>query len=274
MRGPSHPDERFDNPIERLRIVGEDDAAMESYLDTLDVHAPREREMLVELSRTRPLARPEAFPAAHRQAVEALESLARHGYRGWAPGYRLGPLRVVARFVVELIARYLVVSYLREVSTSMRNLYWLREMQSAPDLPERRLLRRARLDAEGLVAIYQRGGLGLPTFAVGGVLVPVALSVGRLTTGALESPVQAAVIGIVGALIVVAAAHLILSGAAMASRRIRLATAGPLGELWNAIGWCRRPPRDDSRTFATVAIALTSLAWIVIPVAVGVALAT
>jgi hypothetical protein len=271
---PPRPDERFDNPIERLRLVGEDDSALDAFLDSLDVHAPREREMLAELARTRPIADIDAFPAAHRQAIEALESLGRHGYRGWGAGRRLGPLRFIARFLVELTARYLVVSHLGQVSTSMRNLYWLREMQTTPGTPERRLLRRARLDAEGLVTVFQRAGLGVPTFVIGGVAVPVVVSVGRLATGALDSPAQAAIVGVVGALVVALAAHVILSGTAMASRRIRLATAGPLGELWRAIGWARKPPRDQSRTFATVAITLTSIAWLVIPAAIGFALAT
>jgi len=271
---PTRPDERFDNPVERLRLLGEDDAAIASFLDTLDVQAPRAREMLAELARSRPIADPEAFPEAHRHAVAALESLGRHGYKGWGGGRRLGPLRPAARFLVERLARYLVVSYLREVSTSMRNLYWLREMQSAPGTEERRLLWRARRDAVGLVEVFPRRGLGVPTFVIGGVAVPVSVSVGRLATGALQSPAQAVVVGLVGAAIVALLAQLILSGTAMASRRIRLATEGPLGALWQAIGWARRPPRDQSKTFAAVAIVLTSLAWIVIPVAVGFALAT
>jgi hypothetical protein len=270
---PSRPDERFDNPVERLRLLGEDDAAIDSFLDSLDVHAPRERELLAELARTRPLADPEAFPAAHRQAVEALESLSRHGHKGWGGGRRLGPLRPVARFLVERLARYLVVSYLRDVSISMRNLYWLREMQSPPDEPERRLLWRARRDAVGLVEIFPRRGLGVPTFVVGGVAVPVSVSIGRLATGALQSAGQAVVVGVVGAAVVALIAQLILSGTAMASRRIRLATEAPLHALWQAVGWARRPPRDQSKTFAAVAIVLTSVAWLVIPVAVGFALA-
>src|SRR5213596_2118228 len=107
MSQPPRPDERFDNPIERLRLLGEDDDALSAFLDSLDVQSPRERELLAELARTRSLADAAAFPEAHRNAVEALESLRRHGFRGWHGGRRLGPLRVVARFLVEFIARYL-----------------------------------------------------------------------------------------------------------------------------------------------------------------------
>src|SRR5436309_1273571 len=150
MSDAPHADERFDNPIERLRLLGEDDDAIESFLDSLEVTSPREREMLGELARTRPVADADGFPAAHRPAI-----------------------------------------------------------------------------------------------------------------GALQSPAQAAVLGVIGAAIVLLAAHAILSGTALASRRIRLATAGPLNDLWRAVGWARRPPRDQSRTFAIVAITLTSLAWLV-----------
>src|SRR4029453_11908797 len=74
--------EEIDNPIERLKLLGENEDEIAKYLDALEVTSPREREMLYEISRTRPLAQPELFPQAHRNMVEALESLARHGYHG------------------------------------------------------------------------------------------------------------------------------------------------------------------------------------------------
>jgi hypothetical protein len=274
VSGSGRSDERFDNPIERLRLLGEDDDAISSFLDGLDVTTPREREMLAELARTRPLADAAGFPDAHRHLVEALESLGRHGYQGSGAGRGWGPLRFAVRFLVRLTARYLVVSYLRQISTELRNLYWLREMETPTDAPERLVLRRARHDADGLVLVFRRSQLGLPTFALGGVLLPVGLSISRIATGALDSPTQAAILGVVGTLIVVLAAQGILHGTAVASRRIRLATRGPLLAVWQAVGWCGHPPRDQSRTFAIVAITLTTLAWLVIPVAIGLAVAT
>jgi hypothetical protein len=266
--------EEIDNPIERLRLLGGDDAAVSSFLDGLDVRGPREREMLAELARTRTLANPDGFLEAHGHAVEALESLARHGYHGSNVGRRLGPAGVVVRFLVELVARYVVVSFVRQAALDLRNLYWLREMQTIPGSKERRMLRRARLDAEGLVVVSSRREIGLPSFVIGGLLVPVVLSAGRLAGGALRSPVQATIVGLAGTLVVVLVAWVILRGAAMASRRIRLASTEPLAALWKTIGWCGRPTRDQSRKLATVAIALTALAWIVLPAAVGIALAT
>lgn len=51
----------------------------------------------------------------------------------------------------------------------------------------------------------------------------------------------------------------------MASKRIRLATRAPLAAVWTAVGWAHRPPRDQSRKFAIVAIVLTVLAWLGLP---------
>ena len=52
----NEPVEAIDNPIERLKLLGEDDAAIAKYLDSMEVTSPREWEMLWEISRTRPLA--------------------------------------------------------------------------------------------------------------------------------------------------------------------------------------------------------------------------
>ena len=68
------------NPIERLRLIGDDESAIAGFLDEIDIRSPREREMLAELARTSPLARPERFESDHRHAIEALESLRRHGF--------------------------------------------------------------------------------------------------------------------------------------------------------------------------------------------------
>jgi hypothetical protein len=70
-----------------------------------------EREMLSEIARTDPLARPERFLDDHRRAVAALESLRRHGFHGTRAARSLGPARVVVRWLIELVARYIVVSY-------------------------------------------------------------------------------------------------------------------------------------------------------------------
>jgi hypothetical protein len=267
------PVDAIDNPIERLKLLGEDDEAIAKYLDAMEVTSPREREMLWEISRTRPLAQPGAFPHAHRNMVEALESLARHGYHGTAAGQSLGPLRTVVRWVVRFIARYVVVSHVRNVSTQMRNLYRLREIQALPGTVERRELFRARYDAERMVDALKTRELAVPTFVVGGALIPLLAALGR-GTGLLGSTVWATSLAVVGMVLALIASWLILRGTALAARRIRLATQGPAQALWNAIGWCGKPPKDQSRTFVIVSVALTLGSWILVPILVGIALAT
>ena len=93
MRDPSTEslEEAYDSPLERLQLLGGDDEAIAAFLDEIDVRGPRDREMLRELTRPAPLARPERFDADHRHALVALESLLRHGHHGEHVDEDLGP---------------------------------------------------------------------------------------------------------------------------------------------------------------------------------------
>lgn len=266
--------EEVDAWLDRLQLVDEDDETIARFLDSLDLRGPRERQMLAELARRSPLQKPDAFAAAHRNVVAALETLGRHGYHSPGLPRWLHP-RFLPRFLVELVARYVVVSHLRRVATELRNLYWLRAMQAAPGTQERPLLRRARAEAEGLIVVFSRRELGLPSFVVGGVLVPVTLTVLRLGHSVnFASWWATTVAAVVGGLVVLAASWVILRGAAMASRRIRLATRAPLRALWEAVGWCGDPPQDQSRKFTVIAIMLTTLAWLALPAVIAIAVLT
>jgi plasmid stabilization system protein ParE len=262
-----------DNPLERLKLLGGDDAEIARFLDSIEVTSPREREMLYEISRTTPLANVELFPQAHRNMAEALESLARHGYHGTRAGQRLGPLRVVVQWGVRLVARYLVVSHIRNLVTQIRNLYVMREIQSVVGTRERLALTRARTDAQQMFEALKAKEVAVPTFLIGGALIPVVAALGR-ANGLLDSPAWATAFAIGGVVVVLGASWFILRGAALASRRIRLALNGPANTLWDAVGWCGKPPKDQTRTFVIVALALTFGAWIIIPVLIGIALAT
>jgi hypothetical protein len=263
-----------DSLLERLELLGGDDEAIATFLDSLDVRSPREREMLAELARRAPLSDLAAFPAAHTRLVGALESLGRHGYHSSGAGRGLGPLRPVVRFLVELVARYLVVSYLRRISTDARNVYWLREMQSTAGSDERVMLRRARRDAEGLTVVFNRRQVGVPSFLFGGILVSLGATVGRVASGVTTGNLRAAaVVGVVGFAVALGISWVALRGAAMASRRIRLSVREPLAAVFAVLGHAGRPPRDQSRKLALVAITLTFGAWVIVPVVVGIALA-
>jgi hypothetical protein len=273
-RGRSQAKSVFDDVdqwLDRLQIVDENDDEVATFLDTLDLRGPQEREMLTELARRTPLAKTDDFPAAHRRAVAALETLGRHGYRSAILPRWLKP-RFLGRFVVELVARYVVVSHLRRASIEMRNLYWLRTMQAAAGTDERSLLYRARTEAEGLVIVFRRREIGLPSFVIGGVLIPIVLAIARVIQSLdLSSWWVATATLVVGGLVVWLIAAVVLRGAAMASRRIRLATSAPLAALWDVIGSAGQPPRDQSRKFAVIAIVLTTVAWVVVPAAIATA---
>ena len=72
------------------------------------------------------------------------------------------------RWLIQLVARYLVISCLRQTAIDLRNLYWLREIETESPSPDRAELRRARYDAEGLLTIFKRREIGLPSFVIGG----------------------------------------------------------------------------------------------------------
>jgi hypothetical protein len=129
------------NPIERLELLAGDDEAIASFLDQIDVTGPRDREVLGELARTQTLADPDRFPSAHRRAVGALETLARHGYHGSSAASLAGPAKNIVRWFIQLVARYVVVSYLRQAASDMRSLYWLREIETEPAWVRRRRIR-------------------------------------------------------------------------------------------------------------------------------------
>jgi len=267
-------DRAYDNPIERIQLLGGDDDAIAAFLDDIEVSSPREREMLAEIARTTALARPERFEQDHGRVLVSLESLRRHGYHGSRAAASLGHVRTIVRFLVELVARYVVVSHVKNVVVNLRNLYWIREMQATEGSRELELLQVARQDAQALVEITKSRELGVPTFMLGGILLPLTLTVWRLASGFTYDHWWVAVlVGLVGVLVGLGASWVILRGAALASRRVRLSVARPLEALWVTIGNCGTPPKDRSRKFAVVAVSLTIGVWIVLPLLVTLSLA-
>jgi hypothetical protein len=252
--------DEYDNPIERLQLLAGDDDAIAAFLDDIDVQSPREREMLGEIARRRVLARPERFDADHKRVLVAMESLRRHGHHGSRAAGSLGPLRSVVRYLVELVARFIVVGHLKNVAVNLRNLYWMRELEAPDGSAEFKLLRPARFDAQALHEIVKARELGVPTFLLL-LLVPALASLWRLASGfTFEHWWVALVLGIAGILIGLGISWIVLRGTALASRRIRLSLTPPLRDLWATIGNCgQSPPRDRSRTFAVVAIILPLL---------------
>src|SRR5260221_4701002 len=130
--------------FEQFRILrkGADTDATGALLDKLGAHDPVEAQIVLELSAQRPLGHPERFTEAHVLAMRALEVLDRNGAR--APRVpRVGPLRPVAEFGVQLVTRFLVRNHQADVVDAIRNLYTRRLAWCAPGDPSRLPLLRA-----------------------------------------------------------------------------------------------------------------------------------
>jgi hypothetical protein len=174
---------------------------------------------------------------------------------------------------VEWVARYIVRSYVATVVDNMRNLYGRREAQARPDDDARRLLRQARLETERLTPGFKGNPIGLPTFLLTGATISLLASVLRTAFSiSLDRPVIVGS-GIVAFVVFGVVSWVLFRGAAVARRRTALVLRRPLEGLYETIGHCGRPPRDDAMLFAWIAIALTAAGWIVIPLAIAIAVA-
>ena len=202
--------------------------------------------------------------------MRAMEVLDRDGWKH--PKLRsLGPLSGPARAATEFVARTIVRGYVAQVVRALARLYARREAQSQTLSQERRILARARIQADRLSLGFKGGGLPLPTVLIGGAAVPVLASVAR-QAGALKGAGAFWIVlgGVLLALVFAALAWVLLQGAGLAHRRIQVALAPSLAALYETIGHCGHPPRDQSETIAAAAIALTALTWFVLPIAVAV----
>ncbi len=261
--------ERF----ERFRLFRKTDSVeADKVLAEIGAHSVVDRDIVLELSSTRPLGHPERFMEAHTLAMRSLEVLDRNGGRGVKVG-GFGPLGALAAVPVQLVTRFIVRSYQSTVIDAVVNLYSRREAACPPDDPARLMLARARMAAHRVAPGYKRNPVGLPSLAivVGGAAVS---SAGRVVLDAVSPTRTFAVSATVAAFVLFAlASWIILRGAAVARRRIGLTLQQPLAALWETVGRAGRPPRDQSRQFAFYAIVLTAVGWILIPIGAAVAFA-
>ena len=130
---------------------------------------------------------------------------------------------------------------------------------------------------DGTKRFFEAWVAQLANYALVGVLavLTASLLMTVVETYAVQTAAKGAAILTVDALDMLLVAGLVswvaLRGAALAHRRAQIATRVPLENLWQTIGSCGKPPRDDSSTFATVAIVVTVGAWLVFPLLVVVA---
>ena len=268
-------DSRFDivdelilDRIDALRVLRADSQEEKgALLEKIAGRGKPEQDIVSELSKVRPLWRPDRFEEAHRMAMRSLEVLDRNGAR--SPKLpRLGPLTPPAAYVVEQMTRWIVKGHQNTMVTRVRKLYERREANSVWGSPEHHMLRRARIDAARVEPGYKGNPLGLPTFLLGGaVLSSVASGLNRFVAWAFNDTVGVIIFALVFGVVFFGLAWAALYSAGVARRRIRLCTDQPMKALWETIGACGTPPKDGSYDFAVYAIVLLALAWVLVPMA-------
>jgi len=259
--------------IDSLRVLRADtDEEKSALLEQIGGKGVVEQEMVAQMAAVPPLRHPDRFEEAHRMVMRAVEVLDRNGQRPATLG-RLGPLRPVATWLVQLVTRWIVRNHLSRLLGRIGGLYERREANSAWSDREHAMLRRARLDARRVQAGMSGKALGLPTFLLGGAFLgSIASALQSAARAALDSRPGVIVLSIVVMGVLAALSWVALYSAGVARRRIKLSTDQPVKALWETIGAAGKPPRDESYNFAVYAIALLVLSWIVIPLAVWLAI--
>ncbi|HZI35911.1 MAG TPA: hypothetical protein VFD61_09205 [Gaiellales bacterium] len=251
-------------------LSGDPDEAAERALAEIGVDTRTEAALLGEIAAAGPLAHPDRFEQSHRLVMRALEVLDRDGWKHPVLR-RLGPFSGAAAEAVQFVARTIVRGHVSNVVHALSRLYARRESQSQTASAERRMLARARIQADRLTLGYKGGSLPLPTVLIGGAAVPVLASIAR-QFGAVkgQGPLLIVPLGVILAIVFALLAWVLLQGAGLAHRRIKVALDPSLAALYETIGHCGNPPRDDSAAIAAAAIALTALAWFVVPIAIAI----
>ena len=251
-------------------LSGDPDEAAERALAEIGVDTRTEAVLLGEIAAAGPLAHPDRFEQSHRLVMRALEVLDRDGWKHPVLR-RLGPFSGAAAGAVQFVARTIVRGHVSNVVHALSRLYARRESQSQTASAERRMLARARIQADRLTLGYKGGSLPLPTVLIGGAAVPVLASIAR-QFGAVkgQGPLLIVPLGVILAIVFALLAWVLLQGAGLAHRRIKVTLDPSLAALYETIGHCGNPPRDDSAAIAAAAIALTALAWFVVPIAIAI----
>ncbi len=265
----------FAEKLDAFNAFRKSDAkAADHILDQVGANDAIDRRIILQLAAKRPLGHPDRFEEAHSGAMRALEVLDRNA----ASGVRissLGPLAPLAQYVVQQVVHFLVKSHIRNVVTNLQNLYNRREAAALDGDPSRRLLTRARITTDRVAQGYRGNPLGFPTFLLGGAFLSTIIgSLQGFVLSAVDSAIGRIVLIAVLFGVMVAASWALLRGAAIARRRIKLTTDQPMQALYQTVGRCGNPPRDQARVFALIALILMAVAWLAIPIALGVSLLT
>ena len=253
--------------IDALRVLRADNPdAAGRVLEELGGRGKPEQDIVDQLAKIRPLWRPDRFEEAHRFAMRSLEVLDRNGARN-ARMPRMGPLKPVAEWATQQVTRYIVRSHQNTVIDRIRKLYERREANSVWGSAEHVMLRRARINAVQVEGGFKSKALGLPTFLLGGAFLSSIIgALGRAVSNAIHSKIGVIVFTLLAGLVLAGLSWVVLFSAGVARRRIHLSLDQPLRALYETIGACGNPPRDESTSFAVFALVFLALSWVVIPI--------
>ncbi len=265
--------DEFDEKLSAFNALRKSDrVAADEILEQVGASSEVDRDIILELAAKRPLGHPDRFLEAHSGAIRALEVLDRNGGRGIS-ARRLGPLAPIGQYVTQQVVLFVIRSHQRNVMNNIVNLYNRRAAAALPDDPDRPLLVRARIQAERVAPGFRGNPLGIPTFLLGGAFLSTIIgTLQGLAIQALGSTVgQVAVVAVLFALMV-GLSWAVLKGAAIARRRIKLTVEQPLAALYQTIGRCGEPPRDHAHLFALISLIVMAVAWLAVPLALGLSL--
>ena len=177
----------------------------------------------------------------------------------------------MAGFLIQLVTRFIVRQHLKRQVQHIHWLYVRREANTHLDNPFRSKLRRVRIEAERLVPTFNTNPLGVPTFIFGGAAISWLLGSLQVLIAGLNTWYFQALAALFVSIIAGIASWIVVRGAATARHRISLTTERPIRALYETIGRCGEPPRDDSIVFIVVAIVLGVLAALAIPIGLAIA---
>lgn len=267
---PDKGSEALDELSEKLAAFNalrkSDTAAADVILDQLGGTGKVEQEIIQQLAAPKPLFRPDRFEQAHRLTMKSLEVLKRNGARQPKLPKNLGPLKPIAAWVITLFTRFIVQNHISNLVDNLRHLYGRREAWALTGSDEQTMLRRARIHTDRLAVGYKGRALGLPTFLLGGAVISSALGALRSGLKAVSGNRLLVILATaVLLLFLLGGAWCVLRAGAVARKRIRLTTERPMAALYETVGACGKPPKDQALQFALFGLIGMTVAWVVIP---------
>lgn len=249
--------------LDSLRLFRDtDETQTNMVLEAFGSKGVIEDQMLKELSSRRPLRHPDRFDEAHRRAMRALEVFDRNGARPPSSLRVSKVLKPIADRIVQLLIIAIVRGHQKRLVRSTRQLYALREANSAVGSDDYQLLATARIQVDAITGDLNKSSLPLPAFLVGGAAISGTLSlISRSLTsdgGRLAFAAGFAVVGL-------GLFWCVLRAAGIARRRGHIAVDSSFQALWEVIGDAGNPPKDQARLFAVIATVLLLAVWIVVP---------